>query len=73
MTETAVAESAPFVRRDRDSRGVVRLTLNRPQAFNALSSGMLTALQAELDAVAAEREDAEAAWLEAAETAEGDR
>ena len=52
MTETAVAESAPFVRRDRDSRGVVRLTLNRPQAFNALSSGMLTALQAELDAVA---------------------
>jgi ATP-binding cassette subfamily F protein uup len=33
----------------------------------------LRELQAELDAVAAEREDAEAAWLEAAETAEGDR
>jgi len=52
MTETATGESAPFVRCDRDSRGVVRLTLNRPHAFNALSSGMLAALQAELDAVA---------------------
>ena len=54
MTETAAGESAPFVRRDVDGRGVVRLTLNRPQAFNALSSGMLAALQAELDAVAAD-------------------
>ena len=52
MTETVAGESAPFVRRDRDSRGAVTLTLNRPQAFNALSSGMLAALQAELDAIA---------------------
>ena len=58
MTETAAGESAPFVRRDRDSRGVVRLTLNRPQAFNALSSGMLDALQAELDARRRRRERA---------------
>ncbi|MGA5541974.1 enoyl-CoA hydratase [Mycobacterium sp. NPDC051198] len=29
---------------DRDERGVVTLTLNRPQAFNALSEAMLTAL-----------------------------
>ena len=29
---------------DRDDRGVVTLTLNRPQAFNALSEAMLTAL-----------------------------
>jgi len=35
----------------RDARGVVTLTLNRPQAFNALSEAMLEALQAQLDAV----------------------
>jgi len=54
MTEITAAESTPFVRRDRDDRGVVKLTLNRPQSFNALSTGMLAALQAELDAVAAD-------------------
>ena len=43
---------APLVLRERDARGVVYLTLNRPQAFNALSESMLRALQAELDAVA---------------------
>ena len=37
---------------DKDSRGVVTLTLNRPQAFNALSQAMLEALQAALDRVA---------------------
>mgnify|MGYP000609024116 CR=1 FL=1 len=31
---------------------VTRLTLNRPQAFNALSGELLTALQHELDGVA---------------------
>ena len=35
-----------------DARGVVRITLNDPQRFNALSSEMLTDLQAALDAVA---------------------
>lgn len=44
----------PFVIAARDARGVVTLTLNRPAAFNALSEGMLVALQAELDAVAAD-------------------
>jgi enoyl-CoA hydratase/carnithine racemase len=34
--------------------GVVTLTLNRPQAFNALSEGMLAALQTALDRVAAD-------------------
>ena len=38
----------------RDERGVVTLTLNRPQAFNALSEGLLEALQTALDAVAAD-------------------
>jgi enoyl-CoA hydratase/carnithine racemase len=45
MTDT----TEPLVKRARDTRGVVTLTLNRPQAFNALSEGMLTALQGELD------------------------
>lgn len=35
-----------------DARGVVTLTLNRPMAFNALSEGLLGALQAALDRVA---------------------
>ena len=35
-----------------DARGVVRITLNDPQRFIALSSEMLTELQAALDAVA---------------------
>jgi enoyl-CoA hydratase/carnithine racemase len=39
----------PLVLNARDARGVVTLTLNRPQAFNSLSQGLLAALQAELD------------------------
>jgi enoyl-CoA hydratase/carnithine racemase len=42
----------PLVLRETDARGVVTLTLNRPQAFNALSNAMLAALQAELDLLA---------------------
>ena len=41
----------PLVLQARDARGVVTLTLNRPQAFNALSQAMLAALQHELDAL----------------------
>jgi enoyl-CoA hydratase/carnithine racemase len=37
---------------DKDPRGVVTLTLNRPQAFNALSEAMLAALQQALDRIA---------------------
>ncbi len=48
--ETAVD---PYVLTEIDERGVVRLTLNRPRQFNALSEEMLAALQAELDAIAA--------------------
>ncbi len=39
----------PLILNTRDARGVVTLTLNRPQAFNSLSQGLLAALQAELD------------------------
>jgi enoyl-CoA hydratase/carnithine racemase len=38
--------------RSQDFRGVVTLTLNRAQAFNALSEAMLAGLQRELDAIA---------------------
>jgi len=52
MNDRASTDLVPFVRRDVDSRGVVTLTLDRAQSFNALSEGMLAALQAELDAIA---------------------
>ena len=42
----------PLLLRHQDSRGVITLTLNRPQAFNSLSEAMLDALQTELDAIA---------------------
>jgi enoyl-CoA hydratase/carnithine racemase len=45
---------APPLLAERDARGVVSLTLNRPQAFNALSEAMLEALQSALDRVAAD-------------------
>ena len=51
MKGQAMSTEAPVLR-ERDARGVVTLTLNRPQAFNALSNAMLAALQAELDALA---------------------
>ena len=46
----------PLILRQQDARGVITLTLNRPQAFNALSEAMLTALQDELDAIATQDE-----------------
>jgi enoyl-CoA hydratase/carnithine racemase len=42
----------PLVLYASDARGVVTITLNRPQAYNALSEGLLDALQAALDRVA---------------------
>jgi len=44
--------SEPLVQVTQDARGVVTLTMNRPQAFNSLSEAMLEALQRELDALA---------------------
>jgi len=37
-----------------DENGVATLTMNRPKQFNALSQAMLSALQSELDAIAAD-------------------
>ena len=44
----------PLLLRSQDARGVVTLTLNRPQAFNALSEAMLDALQLALNTIAAD-------------------
>jgi len=42
------------LRYERDARGVITLTLDRAQAFNALSESMLAALQAAMERVAAD-------------------
>jgi enoyl-CoA hydratase/carnithine racemase len=44
----------PLLKRTGDARGVITLTLNRPQAYNALSEALLDALQRELDSIAAD-------------------
>ncbi|MDX1711398.1 MAG: enoyl-CoA hydratase [Rhodovibrionaceae bacterium] len=49
-SQTAETASESYVLRE-DRNGVARLTLNRPKAYNALSTGMMSALQAELDAI----------------------
>ena len=36
-----------LVLREQPSAGVARLTLNRPKAYNSLSSGLMAALQAD--------------------------
>ena len=54
-TNPVPASEAPFVLAERDG-GAVRLTLNRGERFNALSSAMIAALQREVDALAADRE-----------------
>lgn len=43
-----------FVLQQRDARSVVTLTLNRPNAFNALSEGMIDALTCTFEALAAD-------------------
>jgi len=45
--------SNPPVLNSRDARGVVTLTLNRPESFNALSEELIAALRNELEAVGA--------------------
>ncbi len=54
-TDPTAAEAAapPVLREDRD--GVATLTLNRPQARNALSVALMGALQTELEAIHADR------------------
>jgi enoyl-CoA hydratase/carnithine racemase len=54
-TNAVPAPEAPYVLSER-SGGVVRLTLNRPDRFNPLSSAMIAALQREVDALAGDGE-----------------
>lgn len=46
--------ASPFVLKARDARGVVTLTLNRAASFNALSEGMLAALEQAIADIAAD-------------------
>ncbi len=48
--ETEHAEAGPVLLRH-DAQGIAGLTLNRPDAFNALNKELLSALQRELDAI----------------------
>src|SRR3546814_8374411 len=41
--------------RDRPETGSLRVTLNRPKSYNSLSTGLMAALQAELDTIRADR------------------
>ena len=49
--DTTLETGEPFVLTTVE-KGVATLTLNRPQRFNPLSSQMIAAIQAELDAIA---------------------
>ena len=49
----AAPANEPFLLRH-DDRGIVTLTLNRPRQYNALCDALLSELQAQLDAIAAD-------------------
>ena len=52
MKDEAIGSFARPVRIERDGRGVVTLTLDRPGSFNSLSNAMLADLQDHLDRIA---------------------
>jgi len=54
MAENDRRVDAPLLIESRDAAGVARLTLNRPEAFNALSEGLLDALAEALGRLAAD-------------------
>jgi enoyl-CoA hydratase/carnithine racemase len=54
LENSADSNVEAFLLRD-DDGGVTTLTFNRPKEMNALSEGMLAALQSELDVIAADR------------------
>jgi enoyl-CoA hydratase/carnithine racemase len=52
LTAKPLEREEAVILRTQDPRGVARLALNRPQALNALSEAMLSALQRELGTIA---------------------
>lgn len=52
MSSQQVTPTSDLVLHQRDPRGVITLTLNQPQNFNALSTKMIAALQIQFDAIA---------------------
>ncbi len=54
MTASPYAEDSLVLRHD--EAGIATLTLNRPKQYNSLSQALLSALQAALDAVAADKD-----------------
>ena len=53
MSVAEELEAGLVLREDRD--GIARLTLNRPRAYNALSLGLMAALQSELEKIATDQ------------------
>lgn len=53
MSVAEELEARLVLREDRD--GIARLTLNRPKAYNALSLGLMAALQSELEKIATDQ------------------
>ncbi|MDP7547087.1 MAG: enoyl-CoA hydratase [Alphaproteobacteria bacterium] len=53
-SEASEAQAETMLLRQDRGGGIVHLTLNRPKAFNSLSSGLMALLQDELDAIAAD-------------------
>lgn len=52
MLQAPETQPTQCVVSQRDARGVITLTLNQPQNFNALSADMMTGLQIQLDEIA---------------------
>jgi enoyl-CoA hydratase/carnithine racemase len=55
MTALAAQPKSDALVLREDAEGIATLTLNRPRAYNALSTRLMTALQAELDAIRDDR------------------
>ena len=51
MSIAATDGTVPLLLRQTHGSGIVELTLNRPEAFNSLSSALMTELQGQLDAL----------------------
>lgn len=62
MTDPLPCDPDACLLHHRDARGVHTLTLNQPASYNTLSEEVLNALQAALDAVAADPQGRVVVW-----------